>query len=89
MIRLTKIIGASRSVSRCAAAAGTISIATTRMLPTLSKHATAVSAVIATLLATSGGYDEKAFYLWSRGPISAACLRAHRTASTWCALPRR
>ena len=47
MTRLNTIIVRSRSVSRCAIAAGTISIAITRMLPTLSNAATSVAAVTA------------------------------------------
>ena len=46
MPRLRKIIVCSRSVSRCADAAGTISIAITRMLPTLGRDDPAVQAPV-------------------------------------------
>ncbi len=44
----------------------------------------ALTAVVALLLATNGGYESKARYLRSRGFTAAACLRNFRTAPAVC-----
>lgn len=44
----------------------------------------AVPLALGLLVATGGAYERKVFYLHSKGPAAASCLRAWRTAPTTC-----